>query len=310
MKSVDLYRLDSAETIYFERELEHVKASTYDTKQRPLKAFTLIPVSSEVSNAAGIVTWRSYTMVGVAKVIHDYANDFPNADAYGVEQSIRPKSLGAGYQYSIQEIRESQYMGKGLDTRKAIAARRAIEQKMDSIAWNGDSETGLNGLINYPGISEYTVPNDGTGASKLWTTKTPDKIVRDVAGHFNFMVEATNGIEVPNTWILPQAKYNYLITTRMGDGSDKTIMTFLKENILQGVTVEWVTELKNAGLGGAIDRSIFYVRDPMHLTLEVPQQFETFPQPLDNMVYKFACHARIAGVIVYYPASVCFADGF
>ena len=40
-------RLDRGEAAFFAREVEHVKARTYDQKLRELKAFELIPVSHE-----------------------------------------------------------------------------------------------------------------------------------------------------------------------------------------------------------------------------------------------------------------------
>ena len=43
--------LDSAETMFFQRELEQVTAKSYDVLKVPLKAFELIPVDSRTFTA-------------------------------------------------------------------------------------------------------------------------------------------------------------------------------------------------------------------------------------------------------------------
>lgn len=301
--------LDDAESVFFNRELEVVKTQTYDVKHKPLKAFIYIPVSTEANRGASEITYRSFDMVGTAMIIADYATDFPRVDAYGVEKTIKCKSIGNMYGYSIEEIRRSEFANKGLDTRRAYAARRSMEEKMDTLAWEGDEANGIQGFIDYPGVSEYTITADGTGSSKLWSTKDSDKIVRDVAGQFNYVVNSTNGMEVPNTWLLPFSKYSYIATTRMGDGSDKTILNYIKEVIPELTAIGWVNELSGKGADGT-DRSIMYVRDADHLTFELPQPFEQFAPQQKGMEFEIPCHAKIGGVIIYYTASVCFADGF
>jgi hypothetical protein len=303
----DPLNLDANESVTFSRELEHIKSQTYDTKYKQLKAKQVIPVDSSAPSGAKTITYRTFSKVGVAKIVSDYANDFPRADAFGVEKSANVRSVGDSYGYSIQEIRESQMSGSRLDQRRAESARRASEQLVDNIAWNGDTDNGLQGLINYPGINEYTVPADGTGSSKLWSTKTPDQIVRDITGMSTAVEDITNGMEVIDTLLLPIAQYNILKNTRMTDGNDKTIMTYLMENDIIA-SIEKIVEMKGAGAGGT-DKMMGYVRSPQNLTLEIPQPFEQFPAQQKGMEFEVVCHQRTGGVIVYYPLSVVFGDG-
>lgn len=300
--------LDANEQAFFQRQLEYVKTRTYDTKYKNLKATTLIPVSNEAPSGADFITYRAYTAVGFAKIVADYVKDFPRVDVYGEEKTAKVKSLGDSYGYSIKEIRRAQMANVPLETKKATAARRAIDELVDRIAWKGDAAAGLNGLINYPGTTEYTVLADGTGSSKLWSTKTSDQIVRDIVGLINAVWVTTNGREVPNTLILPLEKYNILATKRMDGNSDTTIMKYLRDNIPYLELIDWVSDLKGAGAGGT-DRMMVYVRDEEHLTLEIPQQFEQFAPQQTGMEYEIPCHAEVAGVIVYYPLSVAWGDG-
>ncbi len=300
-------KLDANESAFFKRELEYVKSRSYDTKFKALKAFDLFPVTSEAPAGATEITFRRYTGVGLAKIIADYANDFPRVDVYGTEETAKVRGIGDSYGYSVKEIRSSQMVGKSLDQRRANFARRANDEKVNNIAFSGDSSFNLQGFIDYPGITEYTVQNGASGDSG-WTTKTPDEIVTDLTGMVNAIVETTNGREAPDTLLVPIAQYNVLANTRMTEGNDKTILTFFLENNPYITKVEWVTELSGAGAGGT-DRMMMYANDAEHLTLEMPQMFEQFDPQQKGMEFEIPCHSETAGIIIYYPLSVAYGDG-
>jgi hypothetical protein len=304
----DPYRLDANESAFFARELEVVKANTYDTKLKQLKGLSVVPAGLDVNNGATEITWRQFTNIGYAKLISDYAKDLPRVDVFGTEQTVKVKGIGAAYGYSIKEIRSSQFAGKKLDQRRALSARRAIEEKLNAIAISGDTASGLGGLINRTDITSYTVLADGTGSSALWANKTPDQIVRDVTGIVNAVMVPTNGVEAPDTLLLPLAKYNYIANTRMGTTSDITILGYILKNSPSLKRIEWMVELTGAGVGGT-DRMIVGSFDADHLTLEIPQPFEQFAPLQRGLSWEVPCHAETAGVIVYYPLAFAQGDG-
>ena len=141
MANMNEMRLDADEQVFFDNQLALVKSRTYDVQHKALKALSLLPVSTEQDPGATHIIWRSYDKVGMAKIIADYANDFPRADIAGVEHSSPVKDLGVSYGYSVKEIRRAQKAGVALDAKRAEAARRAIDEKQDSIAWKGDAQT-------------------------------------------------------------------------------------------------------------------------------------------------------------------------
>lgn len=314
--------LDDGESSFFILQLAYIQLQQLAIKHKPLRAMEFIPVTSEAPLGAESIKIRFYDFVGKAKIVHDYASDFPMANTYGIEKTFNIKSLGSGFQYSVQEIRRAQMAGTPLDQREMDAAERTIMELHDSIAWMGDADSGLLGLLNYPGINTYTLGTGGTGKT-VWSDKTPDQILADITGLVTTIRTATNGKEIPDTLLLPQAKFMYLANTRLGAYNDVSILTYLRTNLKElGITtIDWVNELANfkyAAVSAAVNidagntfanRMIAYKRDPMHLRLEIPQMFETFPPQQENLVYKVIAHARNAGVIVYYPLSVGVADG-
>ena len=300
-------RLDGMEQVFFDEQLALIKARTYDVRHKALKALTLLPVSTEQDPGAEHIIWRSFDQVGIAKLVSDYANDYPRVDIGGEEHTSPIKEIGASYGYSIKEIRRAQKAGISLDAKKAEACRRAIDEKQDSIAWKGDAKGKLPGFFNHPGITEYVAPN-GAGGSKTWASKTADEIVADFAAIISTAPESTNGIEQPDTVIMPLSLYNKLQNTPYGSNRDKTILGFIRENYPQITRIDWVQDQVGAGAGNT-SRVMAYARDPMKVEVQIPQRFEQMPPQLTGKAYDIICSQSTGGTLVYYPQSVVFCDG-
>jgi hypothetical protein len=302
-------RADAGESAFFARELEEVRARSYDLKLIELKGRMLVPVDNSVPPGADAVTYSQYTSSGMAKLISSYAEDFPRADIFGKQFTVHPKSLGASYGYNIQEIRAAQMTGLPLEQRRANAARRAIEEKIDKMAQIGDADTDCTGLLNQSAAGTYVIPNGASG-SQTWALKTPVEILADLNGIANSIVSTTVEVEHPDTIVLPIAQFLLISVTPWSpqNASNVTILEmFLKNN-------PWVSEVepwyacKGAG-SGSTDRMVCYKRDPDHIMLVIPQEFEQFPPQVKGMEFVVPCHARCAGVQVPYPLSIAYGDG-
>lgn len=304
--------LDANETLFFERELEHRKSQTYDIIRAPLKAMELIPVDSTAGPGAESIVYEQYDITGLAKIIANYADDLPRADAKGKEVVAKIRSVGNSYGYNIQEIRAAMFAGKPLEQRKANAAARAQREIWNRIAFNGDTEHGLQGWLTNPNIPVASVAADGNEnggvGSTLFEHKTPQQIIRDLNEVVNGIFERTNGAERPTTLALPIKQWTQISTTRMDSGTDTTILQFFLNNSPFITSVEWANELKGAGTGG-VDIMIAYDRSPDKITLEMPQGFEQFPVQERGLEFVVPCHSRIAGVLIYYPFSQSIGEG-
>lgn len=316
MENQKFVNLDSDDTLFFSRQLQFIKAKSYDIKYAELKARQVLPVSFDAGPGAETIRYEQYQGVGVAKVIANYADDLPRADVKGKEFVGTIKSLGASYGYSLQEIRAAKFAGKPLEQRRANAAKRAIAQAENQIAFFGNSDYGLMGFLNNPNISTYSLPADGvqngtvagSPASTMWINKTPDQVIRDLNAMVNSVFNSTKGVEKPNTLLLPLTAFSYLSTTARSVYSDRTIMEYFLENTPFIETIDWLNELVGAGVGGT-DAAVAYVKDADHLTLEIPQDFEQLNVQERGLEYLVPCHERIGGVINYYPLATVLISG-
>lgn len=293
--------MDAAETIFFEKELESKKARTYDVVKAPLKAFELIPVSTDAGAGAESIVYEQYDQTGIAKIIGNYADDLPRANVKGKEFVSRIKSVGNSYGYSLQEIRAAQFAGKSLTDRQATAAARAQREEWNRIAFFGDAEHGLQGWIGAANVPSSAV-TAGVSTDTEWSTKTPDEILKDLNDAVNGIVDLTNGAEMPDTVVMPIAQYTLISTTARSATDDTTILEFFLKNSPFIQQVEWANELKGSFTGNT-DGFIVYRKDPETMTLEMPVMFEQMPVQERGLEYIVPCHSRIGGVIVYYPLS-------
>jgi len=250
------------------------------------------------------------------KIISNYATDLPRADVKGKQFTSPVRSLGGSYGYNVQEVRNAQMAGKPLEQRRANAARKAYDQAVNRIAFfarpANAEDYGLTGLLYNPNITVAQVAS-GVGGD-TWALKTAVEILKDLNDIVVQVINTTKGVEVPDTLLLPVVQYSLISTTRLDSGTDTTILQFFLNNNPSITRVEWVNELagvnpRPSGIAGTKDVMICYKRDPDHLTLEIPQIYEQFPVQERGLEFVVPTHARIGGVIVYYPISVRLIEG-
>ena len=307
--TIKVINLDANESAFFQRELEFVKTRSYDKKYADLKARLLIPVSMDADAWADAIVYQQYDSFGMGALIASYADDLPRADVLGKEFINPVKSLGASYGYSVQEIRASNAKGKGLPQRKANAAKRAILQKENALAFLGDSSVGFKGFLNNSSVPIVTLPNDGTGSTITWSTKTPAQILRDMHLVANTVLNQSLGVESPDTLLLPRSSYLLVASTPWSTSNDgRTILEVFLQQSGFVKSVEWLNELETAG-ASSTRRMMAYRRDIDAVSLEIPQDFEQFDAQPRNLEFVIPCHERFGGVLFYYPLSAAYGDG-
>ena len=300
--------LDEGESIFFARELEHIKAKTYDIKYPELKARSLFNPDFTSNAGAETITYEQYDQVGMAKIIANYADDLPRADVKGKEFTSRVRTIASAYGYNYDEIQAAQMAGKPLSQKKANAARRANAVLEDKIAWFGDTEHDLQGFLTNANVNVVVLAADGTGASKTFASKTPVQIVRDMAALPTAVHTNTKGVETADTLMLPLAQYNHIFATHFSDASDKTIGEWFLGSNPHIKEIVWAEELNGAGAGGT-DLMVAYKRDSEKLSMEIPSDFKQLPVQMVGLEFKVPTHQRFGGVLIYYPLSVAKAEG-
>jgi hypothetical protein len=305
--------VDDAQTVFFKRHLEEIDGQLYDVKYAKLEALELVS-PKPLNPGAESYTYRSYDRRGVAKMTANYAGDSPRVDVAGAENTAFVKPIRDSFAYNVQEIRAATMVGLPLDAMRAMAARRAINEKLNAVALTGDSEFGLVGLFNQSNPNVYSIPNGAVGASPKWSTKTGDEVAADIFGVIDLIPNATKEVENGKRLLMPYKALRYISARRMSsttaatNGNDSTILQYVKVQRPQ-IEIRGALLLDTAGSGGA-GRMMCYDPDRVNLEWLLPIPFESFPPQLRGLEYVVECHARCGGVIVRYPLTISYADGF
>lgn len=313
-------RFDSAEdaSVFFARELDHIKAQSYDVEYPEFTALNLFPISSEADAGAETITYYTYDKAGLAKVIQNYSTDLPRADVNGKPSFAQIKSLGASYGYSVQEMRASRLAGKSLDSRKAESARFQIDNLNNRIAWCGDEESGLMGVLSQgQNIPMYAIGIGSESSKTSWLEKTADEILMDINGMQKQVAKATKNVERPDTLCVPADVFMDISTRRIPD-TTITVKSFILEHApylknivsaaeLDADSVETNPYASSGGNGQGV--AFLFKNDARKLSLENPMAFYQHTLQTKNLEVTVPCEARTAGVIVYYPLSALIAVG-
>ncbi len=102
--------------------------------------------------------------------------DLPTVDVAYAQKSV-PVVLGTiGYDYTTEELRQSAFLRKPLNTARADAAMDAYERHINDVALFGEDE--LTGLYTHPGVPAHSRPHNFSrkadkslreSHSKLWS---------------------------------------------------------------------------------------------------------------------------------------------
>ncbi len=306
--------MDAAESAFFSRELEHIRARALETQFAELDAKSFVPpIGESIHPGARVYTYRQFTSVGYAAWAADYSKG-PRVDLFGEEASSYIRGMKVAYGYNVDEMRAAQMQGLGLDQRKANSARRAIAQLQDQAIWTGDGPS-LLGLLNQSNTTSFTVPA-GVSTSKAWTAKTPQEILDDMFGIEAAIIDGSSNIEKPDTLLLPLSRYNLIARTRLGDGSDMTVLKFFLEH---SVSVKSVLrthrlESEDAAYGKNVSskftgkRMVCYKRDPEKLGYIESLPFTQLAPQYDGYEVITHCEAKSGGVVSFFPKSIAYGD--
>ncbi len=298
---------DANESVWFARELEHMLGRVVNVKFEALKARELIPVNTEADPADETITYEVWEELGLAKIIAHASNDIPRVDVKATLVSSVIKMIAVGWGWTIKEAMKARKTGKPLNEKKATAARKAALREENRIAWLGDTDHNLPGLLTNANKTEFTLPADGAGASKLFSTKTPDQIARDLHSIANTPFTTSKGVFTGDTMLVSLAIWTLITTTRMPDGDTVVLDFFLKSNAhIKNVT--WLNELTDLGAGNT-DQIFVYNRNPESVEMHVPEDFTAAPPQPKGLEFEVPAYQQTGGTIVYEPLTLAFADG-
>jgi len=216
-------------------------------------------------------------------------------------------------QKTVIELAQAAKLGRNLDATLLDALNMKKNVDTQNQVYTGDVLQNIKGLVNSTLITATDVALNAGATSRLWINKTDDEILQDLNTLLTAAWAQTGYTVMPRRLGLPPAKFAYLVSRKIVNGS-MSIAKYLAENSIamttNGAPLELVPmrELTGAGVGPT-DRMIAYtkrkdfVRIPMSPMLSTPVQYKDLYQ---RVVY----YCRFGTMEFPKPETLRYADGF
>ncbi|MER8532108.1 DUF2184 domain-containing protein [Mesorhizobium sp. M1005] len=298
------------------RQASLIEPTVYAIRYQDIQYPSLVPVDTSAPEWIQSVTYFSMDSVGQAQWFNGNAHDVPKVEMTREKFETTVSMAAIGYGYNLEELGTAQLLGMNLSADKASAARRVAEEKIDSVAFIGDTGKGFLGLVNSTTPTATTAPADGTGSATTFASKTPDQILRDINGQLTGIFTGTLGAEIADTLLLPYSVLLDISTRRIDAVNQTTILEWvMKNNIYTLVTGQPLTirgvfgYLDTSGAGGT-KRMVAYRRSPEVLKFHMPMPFRFLPAWQTGPI-KFDVPGifRLGGVDIRRPKSIRYLDG-
>jgi len=301
------FHFDAADSAFLEKELEHVMAQTFEKVFPELKARSFIPTTSEAGAGATSVAYDIFGKTGQAKIVGSSPGDIPRVEVDGTRFSRPVRDISLSYAWTIKEIRSAALAGRNLNSRKAMATREGIEEKIDEVASLGAPDYGIpTGFLNDANVA-VTAAGAGQDWSTLLGAGNGTAVIKQISDALGRIIGSSKGAHRPDTLLIPEDNFALASTTPWSTGSDKTVLDFIRGSFT-GLTVEPWYRLDTAG-AGSVSRMVMYKRSETVLSQEIPLDFEQLPPQEVGLEVVVPAWASTAGTVIVQPTACDYLDG-
>ena len=193
--------------------------------------------------------------------------------------------------------------------------RLHCDKIIDQNVYTGFTRVSSTGLINNPRIMHVSSPATGTGNSSKWADKTADQILDDIntliAGVWKVCDCSSDAL--PDHILVPVEQFGLLVTRKVSDDSERSILTYVLENNLtnqQGghLVISPCKWLSGAGSNYA-DRMVCYINSPDKICFNLTQPLRRMDTEYAEMRIKIPYIAQFSEVRFLYTQTVRYMDG-
>lgn len=209
-------------------------------------------------------------------------------------------------------------VGRSLDDMLSQGIVKIYNKELDRVTMEGWSEKGVPGLYNNPNVQSALVADNAGGSSKLWTQKTPDEILADVNEIITSVWAASQYDEdgIPNQLNIVPARYGYIVTRKVSEAGNVSILKYLEENNLakaKGIDFKIMDNRYGEAAGaGSTNRMVAYKNseDKIRFHLPVPLTRAFTSMDANKFAYLTPYYAFISQVEFVYTETIAYRDGY
>ena len=247
-------------------------------------------------------------------IFYDAANDIPVIQADLSKQVARTFSFAEYLAFNRMEKEKMLQVGRDPETFLNKGIRLHFDKVLDRNAYLGFPKVASTGLCNSPSIVR-SAALAGAGGSTAWRDKTADEILNDINLAISAVWEENDcaADALPNHILVPVEQYGLLVTRKVSDDSERSILTYVQENNL---TTRQGRELKIdsckwcSGAGtNSTDRMVVYMNQEDRICFNLTQPLRRFETEYMDMRIKIPYYGQFSEVRFLYPSTVRYLDG-
>ena len=247
-------------------------------------------------------------------IFHEAANDIPVIQADMSKSVARTFNFAEYLSFSVLEKEKMVQVGRDPETFLNKGIRLHCDKVLDKNAYMGFTRVNSTGLINNPSVTRISAPA-GAGGSALWANKTADEILADINTVISqvWKVNDCSADALPNHILLPVAQFGLLVTRKVSEDSERSILTYVLENNLtrqQGgdLVISPCKWCSTAGTNYA-DRMVVYMNRVDRVCFNLTQPLRRMETEYSGMRIKIPYIAQFSEVRFLYPTTVRYMDG-
>lgn len=317
MKAPNLKRLAANDSYTFLlKELEKVD----ETILEPLSGtdwprdLPVITGGGLTESVASIDVTYASTGMDDDNLFFDAANDIPVIQADMSKQVARTFNFAEYMAFSVMEREKMMSVGRDPETFLNKGIRLHCDKVLDRNAYVGFRKVGSTGLLNNPNIARSSAQT-GAGGTTQWRNKTADEILKDINRALSAVWESNDcsSDALPNHILIPVEQFGSLVTRKVSDDSERSILTYVLENNIatrQGKELiispcKWC-----AAIGTSYsDRMVVYQNQVDRICFNLTQPLRRMETEYAEMRIRIPYIAQFSEVRFLYPSTVRYMDG-
>ena len=247
-------------------------------------------------------------------LIFDATNDIPVVQADMSQSVARCFNFAEYMSFSTLEREKMISVGRDPETFLNKGIRLHCDKAIDRSVYRGFDKVNSTGLVNNRIISRVGSPTVGAGNSSRWADKTADQILNDIntliAGIWKACDCSSDAL--PNHILVPVEQFGLLVTRKVSDDSERSILTYVLENNLtnqQGGHLvispcKWCSGIGTSGT----DRMVCYINDVSKICFNLTQPLRRMETEYAEMRIKIPYIAQFSEVRFLYYETVRYMD--
>ncbi len=247
-------------------------------------------------------------------IIFDAANDIPVIQADMSKQVARTFLFAEFMSFSMLEKEKMLSVGRDPETFLNKGIRLHCDKVIDQNVYKGFRKVQSTGLCNNPAITRSSARN-GAGGTSTWRTKTADEILNDINSALSAVWQANDCASdgIPNHILVPVEQFGLLVTRKVSDDSERSILTYVLENNLatqQGKELvispcKWCSAIGS----NSTDRMVVYMNQADRICFNLTQPLRRMDEEKRDLSIKIPYVSQFSEVRFLYPTTVRYVDG-